>query len=299
MWGSRGLKNVFQRDNHTFVLKFDNEQCRDVVLSRGTWYVGRRPMVVTGWGVQPGKDCVETLPLWIKLSNIPDYYWTDEGLSRLASVVGKPLGADALTSKLEMLPFAKLQVVYKLGDPLPNEISAVSIDPVSQQKSVVKVSVSYPFRPLFCSGCKSLGHSIGACPKVARVWVQKSPSSVMKVPVDKANPVPNNEATGGDVGLEKGSISETPSGVHQDATLGPEQNLGTDDRWVEVKRKKGSSPGPECSPSPPRTFKNLRVVDEIDRRRGAGLQIGTPSRLTKSQKKKLRLQKGGSPPTSG
>ncbi|KAL1818304.1 hypothetical protein ACET3Z_013173 [Daucus carota] len=63
--------------------------------------------------------------------------------------------------------------------------------------------------------------------------------------------------------------------------------------WTEVRRKKSAPVDPEVSPSPPRTFKNLRNVDEVDKRKANG--GGSPARLTKSQKKKLRLQKGSSP----
>ena len=45
------------------------------------------------------------------------------------------------------------------------------------------------------------------------------------------------------------------------------------------------------SPTPPQVFKNLRNVDEIDKKNPA-------ARLTKSQKKKLKLQKGRDSPSS-
>lgn len=64
-----------------------------------------------------------------------------KGLAGWANVVGKPLGANALTSKLEMIMFARMQVLYKMGDPFPN-ISSVIIHLITDQKFVVKVSVS-------------------------------------------------------------------------------------------------------------------------------------------------------------
>ena len=68
-----------------------------------------------------------------------------------------------------------------------------------------------------------------------------------------------------------------------------------DSSWTEVRRKKPVIiEDSEVSPSPPRTFKNLRIVDEVDKRK-ANSGGTSPVRLTKSQKKKLRLQKGSSP----
>lgn len=291
MWGKKGLLKVFQKDSRTFVLKFACDSSRDLVLSRGTWYVGRRPMVVTRWGVKPGLDCVDSIPLWIKLANVPDSYWTEEGLSRLASVVGKPLGADALTSKLDLCQFAKIQVLYKLGEPLPDEVSAIVLDPFTEVKSVVQVSISYPFRPLFCSGCKSLGHSIGACPNVTRVWVKKdaqgSSSSISTGAQE--TPVVNENVVGGPA---LGTVEKPLGDV-------PVTDVGVQENWVEVKRKSRGGTPLDTSPSPPRTFKNLKIVDEIEKKKGVATASNTPVRLTKSQKKRLRQHKGSkSPPPS-
>lgn len=131
-------------------------------------------MVVTEWGAKPRVSKITSMPFWIKLTNVPECYWTEEGLSRLASVVASPIGVDALTSKLDLLQFAKLCMKYEIGDPLPNEISASVLDPSTDEMYTAKIQVSYHVRPLSCSGCKSLGHTIGACPVSKIHWVQKT-----------------------------------------------------------------------------------------------------------------------------
>lgn len=54
--------------------------------------------MVTNWGDIGGETSIKEMPVWIKLTNVPDCYWTAEGLGMLASVVGRPLCADTLTS---------------------------------------------------------------------------------------------------------------------------------------------------------------------------------------------------------
>ncbi|KAK1358488.1 hypothetical protein POM88_051744 [Heracleum sosnowskyi] len=154
------IVGTFTKGAHSFSAVTSFVKSMTDFLARGTWYILQKPMVVTVWGAKPGVNKISFMPLWIKLSSVPECYWTDEGLSRLASVVGRPLGADTLTSKLEMLPLAKMCVSYKIGDPLPNEIMVSAIDPSTEESYTAKVLVSYPIRPLSCNGCHSLGHSV-------------------------------------------------------------------------------------------------------------------------------------------
>lgn len=116
-------------------------------------------MVVSAWGGNVGKESVQSIPLWF---NIPDCYWTSEGLSRIASVIGEPLCADSLTSKLELLPIAKMCVKYQLRNPLANVIKVVDLYPIACEKSVVEVSIFYPSH-----------HKVAACPMARRISVVK------------------------------------------------------------------------------------------------------------------------------
>lgn len=74
-----------------------------------------------------------SMPLWVKFENVPDSYWTREGLSWLSSSIGKPLCADSNTSRLEVLPFAKLCVEYEIGNSLPTCLDVEVLDPVSEK----------------------------------------------------------------------------------------------------------------------------------------------------------------------
>lgn len=292
-WKRKGLENVYQKDASTFVFKFAENGCKNAFLSRGTWYVGQRPMVVTAWGVKPGENNIDTMPLWIKLSNIPICYWTEEGLGRLASAIGKPVGADALTSKLDMIPFAKMCVQYTIGNPLPNEIKASVLDPVTNEISTEIVQVSYPFKPLVCEGCKSLGHTAAVCPKVKRIWVLKEKSS-------EAPPQPvvdDNNKEKMFEGPMKGDGKPNQYNVETPASKdGISESCNTpakEEEWTEVKRK-GRSPDArveEFSPSPPVTFKNLKSVDEVELRKVIANTSGGSGSAPKMSRKKQKRQR--------
>ncbi|KAK1369723.1 hypothetical protein POM88_035815 [Heracleum sosnowskyi] len=174
-WDGKGLTHISQKDSHNYVFKFDMVDSMNAALSRGTWYLGNQPMLVHAWVSKVGEK--SSMPLWVKFENVPDSYWTREGLSYLGSIIGSPLSADELTSKLEIVPFAKLCVDYKIGGELPSKIEVEVLDPVTELKHVEEVKVSYPNKPLVCSSCKSLGHLVGACPSGSRLWVRKDRAS--------------------------------------------------------------------------------------------------------------------------
>ncbi|KAL1823627.1 hypothetical protein ACET3Z_010405 [Daucus carota] len=159
--------------------------------------------------------------------------------------------------------------------------------PLGTEKIVeppLEVAVSYPFRPLFCTGCKSLGHTVGACPSVSRIWVPKTTkvSDVTNAKADAKTDV--KEAVKGM--QDEPVIERVP--VHVDKPIAETKDSPSTEDWTEVKRKKAAkaSSESEASPTPPRTFVNLRNVDEIDQQ----------ARLTRSQRKRLRRLKGSSPP---
>ncbi|KAK1365668.1 hypothetical protein POM88_041229 [Heracleum sosnowskyi] len=67
---------------------------------------------------------------------MPDSYWTQDGLSFLASVIGNPLSADDMTSRLEILPFAKICVEYKIVDDLPSKIEVENLASVAHDSTL-------------------------------------------------------------------------------------------------------------------------------------------------------------------
>lgn len=150
LWGSKGLLSVFQKSETTFVFKFASLAEKSDALARGTCYFKGKPLVLSDWGASAEEKVVTSLPIWVKFSNVPECYWTSEGLSRIASVIGKPLSADALTSQLDLLPFTKMCIEYTVGNDLPSKIPVMALD-LKGNKTMVEVLVEYVQKPLVCS----------------------------------------------------------------------------------------------------------------------------------------------------
>ncbi|KAL1823629.1 hypothetical protein ACET3Z_010407 [Daucus carota] len=145
------------------------------------------------------------------------------------------------------------------------------------------ISVEPPLETLKKGNDKFKCCVVGACPRVNRVWVKKDPVNAGKSSGNE--PVAPHNVEPSSVVLNRAPVAASVQGV---------TNTANEETWTEVKRKKDLLNVQEASPSPPQTFRNLKNVDEIDKRKGA--PGGSNSRLTKSQKRKLRLKQGTESP---
>ncbi|KAL2224178.1 UNVERIFIED_CONTAM: hypothetical protein Sindi_3028500 [Sesamum indicum] len=92
----------------------------------------------------------------------PVELWTEEGLSTVASRVGKPLYPDAITRACMRLDFARVCVMLDVTSNLPKHIILMTPDEEGGE-SPCKVDVEYEWIPPKCKSCMTLGHSAKEC----------------------------------------------------------------------------------------------------------------------------------------
>ncbi|KAL0295152.1 UNVERIFIED_CONTAM: hypothetical protein Sradi_6848900 [Sesamum radiatum] len=110
---------------------------------------------------------------------LTDGIWTTDGLSTVASGVGKPLYPDAITRACTRLDFARVCVMLDISAKLLTHI-VIMVPKEDGSEVACKVDVEYEWLPPKCTTCHSLGHSIKDCPTTkpkpppVSVYVQKS-----------------------------------------------------------------------------------------------------------------------------
>lgn len=110
------------------------------------------------------------VPVWVKLHDVPLSGFTDDGLSVIASKIGKPLMLDSYTSSTCINAwgrpsYARATIEVSIDVPLREKV--VVATPCNDEfggytKDVV--SVEYEWKPPQCSECKVFGHIDSACP---------------------------------------------------------------------------------------------------------------------------------------
>ncbi|KAL2251989.1 UNVERIFIED_CONTAM: hypothetical protein Sindi_2321200 [Sesamum indicum] len=134
------------------------------VIEGGPWLFQGQRIVLQKW--EPGmvlrKLQHTQVPVWIKLRHLPVELWTDEGLSTVASGVGKPLYPDAITRACTRLDFARVCVMLDVTSNLPKHIIIMTPDEDGGE-SPCKVDVEYEWLPQKCQRCMTMGHSDKEC----------------------------------------------------------------------------------------------------------------------------------------
>ncbi|XP_073267824.1 uncharacterized protein [Populus alba] len=118
------------------------------VARRSPGYKALQNIIVNSW------------KLWVKFPNLQLQCWSLKCLSKIASVLRKPVQSDMLTHTMLRLSYAKVLVEVNLLSDLP-----YSIDVNLPNGSLLKQQVIYETLPRFCKHCRTLGHLTSTCPK--------------------------------------------------------------------------------------------------------------------------------------
>ncbi|KAL0413312.1 UNVERIFIED_CONTAM: hypothetical protein Sradi_1532900 [Sesamum radiatum] len=100
------LVSVSATSNGFYFFKFKTEIAMEEIIEDGSWLFQGQPIVLQWWepGMNLRKHTHTEVPVWIRLKHLPMEYWSTEGLSMVASRVGKPLYQDIIfKSKISLI----------------------------------------------------------------------------------------------------------------------------------------------------------------------------------------------------
>ncbi|CAL5364647.1 unnamed protein product [Camellia sinensis] len=249
LWGNL-LEDVVSIDNGFFIFKVKSEEAMDTILEDGPYYVGARLIVIKKW--QPGLKLTKcefsSVPLWVKLYNVPLELWSEEGLGYIASILGTPLYLDEPTFKRSRLTFARICIEVPANKEIPKsfKINLGYGDPY-------EIQVEVPWKPQRCDGCKTFGHTTNLCPQKPKSlnppsfkheWRVKDTKT--QIPT-KWEVVKKKGRDGGQgstplINKERETQSSIPSTSNAFDVLGDMGELGNGDSSQELRNRGSPSP---------------------------------------------------------
>ncbi|KAF8099954.1 hypothetical protein N665_0234s0002 [Sinapis alba] len=152
---------VSKMEGHSFLFCIPNVATITRVIQKRLWQIEGQTMFVDKWesGITPVKPELTSAPIWLELRKVPFQFFNDDGLERIASLVGLPKNLHPMTANKKNLEVAKVFTIIDPRKPLPEAVN------VQFELGVIsRVMVSSPWMPPVRSHCKEIGHSIKRCP---------------------------------------------------------------------------------------------------------------------------------------
>ncbi|KAI0526834.1 hypothetical protein KFK09_002426 [Dendrobium nobile] len=112
-WSLKGSLQLLSLNDSFFLLRFACQEDFNMAWSRGVLFLLGKPFVLQKWHpkFKPKKEDLSTVPIWVKIHDLPLACWNSEGISRIASKIGIPVAADKLTEHKTRLTYARICVL--------------------------------------------------------------------------------------------------------------------------------------------------------------------------------------------
>lgn len=94
--GKYGINKVSTLRNEIVLARFDSEVGKNEVIEGGIYHFDNKPFIVKAWttDMEFVHEELYIVFIWIRLPGLDSNYWSPKGLSKIGSLVGKPLMVD-------------------------------------------------------------------------------------------------------------------------------------------------------------------------------------------------------------
>lgn len=157
LWKPEGGIAVLDLPRQFFMIRFDVESDFLAAVTGGPWKVFGSVLLVQAWSptFDPSRDESETMPVWVRISNLPVNFYHRAILMGIGQGLGRAIRVDSTTLRVERAKFARVCVEINLKKPLKGTIVV----------NGGRYLVSYEGLANICPTCGVLGHLVGDCPK--------------------------------------------------------------------------------------------------------------------------------------
>ncbi|VFQ71217.1 unnamed protein product [Cuscuta campestris] len=148
IWSSYSIEEVSLLKEGQFIVSFKRVEDRDEVIKRKYYYFDNKPVLVQKWypGVKVNIDQRDDIPIWIQLPDLEMKYWSLTGLSKIGSLVGKPVKRDRATASKRKYAYARIQVEVKVQQEFPLMVQFIDDEDRVKSQSIVGKWLQHQWR---------------------------------------------------------------------------------------------------------------------------------------------------------
>lgn len=168
LWDKFGLIEVVSNDRGFYFFKFNDAEAFRKLMDLGPWHFGGKLLILKKWepNMSYEKEQMAKIPIWVQFYNIPLEFWNENGLSYIASAIGRPLYADSMTESGKRLSYARICVEIDVDSCFTNPIWLKCANGTR-----VQIEVKIPWKPVKCQTCRVFGHTDHQCHKEDNVVI--------------------------------------------------------------------------------------------------------------------------------
>ncbi|VFQ82333.1 unnamed protein product [Cuscuta campestris] len=154
IWKGLSIEEVCFMKEGQYLISFKQAADRDEVLKRKYYYFDKKPLLVKAWSPGCQIDVIELkdVPIYVTFPGLNMKYWSLTGLSKLRSMIGKPVRRDKAIATRIKWGSARIQVEVQVQQNFLNE-----------EGRIIFQSVEYEWRPTICERCNRTGHTGDEC----------------------------------------------------------------------------------------------------------------------------------------
>ncbi|KAI0513437.1 hypothetical protein KFK09_009458 [Dendrobium nobile] len=160
VWKLKGSIKMISLNDGFFLFKFSSAEDFEYVWNKGIWFILGKPFVLQKWSplFSPKREEFTSVPIWIKILDLPLCCWTPTGISKIATKIGISLAVDDLTATKSRLTYARVCVQVDTTATYPEFI------PILVEGKIFNLKILYEWKPTPCEHCSSLIHVTSECP---------------------------------------------------------------------------------------------------------------------------------------
>ncbi|GJY19827.1 zinc knuckle CX2CX4HX4C containing protein [Tanacetum coccineum] len=185
-WAKYGNERVML--NNGFFFQISTKEGMDKVLENGPWLIRLVPIILNVWtpNSRLKKDEKTTVPVWVKLYNVPIVAYSEIGLSLITTKLGRPIMLDAYTSNMCLNSWGRntyARALIEVSSETALMDSLVVTIPFQDGSghTMETIDIDYEWQPPRCDTCKIFDHNDDQCPKKLKVAVTNQDDGFVEV----------------------------------------------------------------------------------------------------------------------
>ncbi|GJZ15429.1 zinc knuckle CX2CX4HX4C containing protein [Tanacetum coccineum] len=101
-WAKHGLKRIMMNNKGFFFFKFDSRAGLEAILEGSLWLIRNSPIILKKWSMDTRllKEELTHIPIRVKLHDVPIQVFEEDGISLIATFIGKTIMLDSYTSSM-------------------------------------------------------------------------------------------------------------------------------------------------------------------------------------------------------